>query len=217
MEGQAFQLVKEIYDINEIWKRLELSLGNVSLLLTNKFKEIKDNTPLWKIKNDEKLVQSVTKIENCMIELSSLAKKHKIEESLFHASNVSKIFSLIGEKRQYDVSRELLRGGKFSDKETWDEVIKYLESELQIKEMILLFEKSNALFYKENRKPLNELKSYNASEIKHGACENKPKCQICDEIDQIVTITSKGKQIINYFSCEKFVKMSPKERFSELK
>ena len=74
----------------------------------------------------------------------------------------------------------------------------------------------NALFDKENRKPLNELKSYNFSEIKHGACENKAKCQICEEIDQIVTITSKGKQIINYFSCEKFVKTSPKERFSEL-
>ena len=39
-QGQAFQLVKEIYDINDIWKRLELSFGNVSLLLTNKFKNI---------------------------------------------------------------------------------------------------------------------------------------------------------------------------------
>ena len=39
-----------------------------------------------------------------------VAKKHKIEESLFHASNVSKIFSLIGKKRQYDVTRTTQRG-----------------------------------------------------------------------------------------------------------
>ena len=45
-------------------------------------------------KGEEKLVQAITKVKNCMTELSSLANKHGIEASLFHTSNLSKIFQI---------------------------------------------------------------------------------------------------------------------------
>ena len=36
--------------------------------------------------------------------------------------------------------------------------------------------------------------------------------------DHVPTVTNRGNLlIINYFACDKFVKMSPKERFNELK
>ena len=75
LEGQALQIVKEINDIDKIWDRLKSSFGNVAFLLNNKLEEIEKGIPLWKIKSDEKVVQSITKIKNSMIELSSLAKK----------------------------------------------------------------------------------------------------------------------------------------------
>ena len=75
LEGQALQIVKEINHIDKIWDRLKSSFGNVAFLLNNKLEEIEKGIPLWKIKSDEKVVQSLTKIKNSMIELSSLAKK----------------------------------------------------------------------------------------------------------------------------------------------
>ena len=75
LEGQALQIVKEINDIDKIWDRLKSSFGNVAFLLNNKLEEIEKGIPLWKIKSDEKVAQSITKIKHSMIELSSLAKK----------------------------------------------------------------------------------------------------------------------------------------------
>ena len=64
------------------------------------------------------------------------------------------------------MTRELLKRNKSSDQETWEEIIKYLENELKIKEMILLFEKSNiSSHYKESRKTLTDGKSNNVKAI----------------------------------------------------
>ena len=99
LEGQAFEIVKEIDDIDKIWGRLKQSFGNVVILLSTKLKEIESGVPLWQIKSDAKLVQAITKIKNCMMDLSGLAAKHKIEASLFHHSNLAKIYSILGRKR----------------------------------------------------------------------------------------------------------------------
>ena len=42
-----------------------------------------------------KLVQAITKIKNCMMGLSGFAAKHKIEASLFHYSNLAKIYNVL--------------------------------------------------------------------------------------------------------------------------
>ena len=101
LEGQAFEIVKEIDDIDKIWGRLKQSFGNVVTLLSTKLKGIESGVPLRQIKS-EKLVQAITKIKNCMMDLSGLAAKHKIEASLFHRSNLAKIYSILGRKRQTD-------------------------------------------------------------------------------------------------------------------
>ena len=40
---------------------------------------------------------------------------------------------------------------------------------------------------------------------------------ICEKNDHVPTTTRKGNLIVNYFACDKFAKMSPKERFEILK
>ena len=100
--------MKEIHELDKIWERLKLSYGNVEILLTNKLGEMENSSPLWKIKDDEKLVQSITKLKNCLTDLKSMAKIHKIENSLFHTSNLAKIFQLIGRQRQSKITKKSL-------------------------------------------------------------------------------------------------------------
>ena len=214
LEGQALQIVKEIQDLDEIWDRLKLSFGNVNTLLANKIQDIEKSSPLWRVKSDEKLVQALTKIRNCMMELSSLAEKHNIQTSLFHTSNVAKIYFLIGRRRQAEIVKKLLDIAP-TDQEVWDVIIKFLDKELRVKEQILLLDKCHPGKFdgsvKKNNGGDSSNNTYNTSST------NNKKCVICEKTDHVPTITSWGNQIINYFACEKFVKMSTKERFEELK
>ena len=63
-----------------------------------KLKEIESGVPLWQIKS-EKVVQAIAKIKNCMMELNGLAAKHKIVGSLFHHSNLTKLYNILVRKR----------------------------------------------------------------------------------------------------------------------
>ena len=108
-------------------------------LLTNKLGEMENSSPLWKIKDDEKLVQSITKLKNCLTDLKSMAKIHKIENSLFHTSNLAKIFQLIGRLRQSKITKKFLKSS-LTDEQKWETIIHFLDEELKVKEQMLLFE-----------------------------------------------------------------------------
>ena len=43
------------------------------------------------------------------------------------------------------------------------------------------------------------------------------KCHFCDEYGHTRTNGPKGSLIVKYFSCEKFVKMTPRQQFKELR
>ena len=211
LEGQALKLVKEIDDLDKIWDRLKIAFGNVETLLSNKLREIEGGLPLWKIKTEEKIIQSIITIKNTMIELRSLAIKHNIEQNLFHTSNLARIYNLIGKKRQVAITKKLLDSGK-NDQEKWDEIIKFLDNELKLKEQLILFEKCNP---KEEITPKYREKV--PAKTSYTSDMTQKKCYICGKLDHIPTITNKGKIVINYFSCERFAKMNPKERHEELK
>ena len=95
LEGHALQIVREFTDLDEIWGRLKTSFGDVMILISNKMYDIERGVPLWKIRNDEKLIQSLLKLKNCMIDLRYLAIKLGIGTSLFHSSNLAKIYHII--------------------------------------------------------------------------------------------------------------------------
>ena len=70
------QLVKEIDNLDDIWERLKMSFGSVTILLSKELEEIEKGVP--KIRDDEKIIQAVMSIKNSMMELSSLANKSTI-------------------------------------------------------------------------------------------------------------------------------------------
>ena len=113
----------------------------MSTLLANKLGDIENQVPLGKIKNEEKLIQSITKIKNGMMELTYLAKKHNIEGCLFHTSNLAKVYNLIGRRRQTEITKLCISSGEMVAKYIWENIIQFLDEELKVKERILLFEK----------------------------------------------------------------------------
>ena len=195
LDGQALLLVKEIDDLDQIWDRLKISFGNVETLLRNKFWEIECGVPLWKIKSDEKIIQSIIKIKNTMIELRSLAKKHNIEQNLFHTSNLAKIYNILGKKKQVELIKKLLDSGK-NDEGKWEEIIKFLDKELNVKEQLLLFEKSNP---KEEMNPKVKLRDDVQTKTSYTAHMTTNKCHICEKSDLVPTITSKRKSYQLFF------------------
>ena len=213
LEGQALLLVKEISDLEEIWKRLEASFGNVNILLNKKLKIIEGSDPLWKMKSEEKVSYSMSKIINLMKELSSLASAHGVESTLYHSSNLAKIYALIGKKRQSDIVKKLLEADA-DDKVHWNEIIRYLDKELRVKEQVNLFNKSQSSGHEtsSSNKSSSNMNSYSAV-----ATGTEKKCVLCDKTDHVPTITNRGNKVINYFSCDLFVSKTPKQRFEMIK
>ena len=144
--------------------------------------------------------------------MGTLAKNHKIDDILYHPSNLVKIYELIGRKRQFKCMEQCL-GKEMSIKDEWIKIIGVLSFELKLKEKALLLDKT---------KPENEVHKGTTDDIKRKSyainetSSEAKKCAFCD-IGHVATITRKGKIIVNYFACPKFAKMNPQERLNKLK
>ena len=220
LEGQALQLVKEIDDLSKIWDRLKSAYGNVSTLLSNKLESLEKTTPLWKVKGDEKVVESIIKLKNVMMELSSLAEKHSVDHCLYHTSNLAKVYSVLGRERQLEFTKNLVgdnveSDSEKSDKEIWGELIKFLDKELKIKERLILLNVSAPKPDEGKGRGKNDDSTKHFSAVQ--VASNAKPCCLCGKSDHVPTITKKGHKIVCYHSCESFVKMTVKERFVLLK
>ena len=88
------------------------------------------------------------------------------------------------------------------EKKVWQEIMKYLEKEIQIKEKILLYEEiklKNPEIPRPQKGGRNN--AYNVDHLK------SKKCFICETNDHVPTLT-KGNLLINYFACDKFVNVT---------
>ena len=215
LEGQAYRLVKEIDDLDEIWERLKRSFGNVATLLCRKMKELESTEPLWKIKTDEKRIIALPKIINVMLELVSLAEKHDIESELYHISSLSKVFQQVGRDRQRKIMRKFdtCVSGKIDNKILWNNIVDFLKGEVQVLEQMALF---NTVPSDESLSRQKD-KSDNSGTAGYLMDSKSNICHFCGKDDHVPTISKKGNVFINYFSCEKFVKLSAKERFDSLR
>ena len=143
LDGQALKLVKEIDDMSDIWARLKSSFGNVSTLLSTKLDKIDASTPLWKLKGDGKVVEAIINVKNLMTELATMSAKHSVEHSLYHTSNIAKVYNVLGRNRQLEFTKSIVTEceSDIPEKELWEKLIDFLDKELRVKERILLFQK----------------------------------------------------------------------------
>ena len=216
LDGLALSLVKETQDLDEIWVQLKESFGCTMLLLQKKLSEVKKCGPLWKIKDKEKLIAALSVLLNGMTELKILAEKHDIKDQLYHHSYIGLIFDLIGNNRREKFVFKNV-DNKLKCEDQWMKLMEFLENEMKALKNIVLIEKSKQHQTKEEeRKPNKDNKSYHESYESNMDHQLKPVCSICGKEDHVASITKGGKVLVHYFSCEKFVKMTPRERFQEL-
>ena len=126
LEESALMLVKSMTDIEDIWKRLKGVYGDPKLLLKKKLSQIGNISQLWKIRDQEKLVDALSKIMNMMRELHQLVEQHNIKSKLYSGDGLERIYQMMGDSR---VTRWLstIYEVEYDDEQTWHHLIEFLE------------------------------------------------------------------------------------------
>ena len=104
----------------------------------------------------------------------------------------------------------------YDDHEQWIVLVELLEKHLKVQQQrMLIQEKSDG---KRNTKQNSDGRENGKNGAHFTNQTTEKKCYFCDETDDhIATAAPKGREIIQYFTCKKFVEMTPKERFQELR
>ena len=213
LENPALLLVKDVHDIDDIWKRLKSAYGDTKIMLSRKITELENLDELWKKKEPEKLGDGLIKLINLMRDLMTMAENHDIEVKLYHGDAINTIHSLMGQPRfrrwmsiVYD--EEIPDGAKH-----WDRLLMFLEKDLNIcqKEMILPAKAPK----NQPVKPQGGKKKPDGGH--HVEEEGNLLCSICGADDHVQTPGPSGIKLIQYYVCQKFVEMNCKERFITLK
>ena len=102
---------------------------------------------------------------------------------------------------------------EFTLKQKWQKIIDFLYKELRRKEEILMDERSK-LGKNEEKAEENKRKAFN---IANEPSLTVAKCVLCSETDHVINVTKKGKSVVTYFACLRFVEMQPRGRLNELK
>ena len=232
LEGQALTLVRNLEDLEEIWSRLKKAFGDTEVLLLNKLKVIEKMGPIWKIRDNQKTVQVLTKLLFAMQELQRLAEKHELENELYYGGGIQKVYNVLGRGYRDKFIRKI-HETKLTKKETLDNLMKFIAKEIAINEDICLLERSSQ---PENVSSNNfvprELKDPSSKDFTSGKkgtynsgvkIEDKARvrgqeneCVLCGKSDHIVTRDHFGRQVVQYFTCKKFTELAPKERFKLL-
>ena len=218
LEGQAFQVVKELTELNQIWERLKQSFGNVTTLLSKKLNDLERGEALSKIKDDEKFVISATRFKNCMDELTTLAEKHDLKNELYHMSTLTKIFHLIGKERQRKIMEHSHKTftGHIDNEQMWLNIVNHLNREIQVREQIIMFNGPSSNDSSKGKEKTEENLGSKGDSTFIGSSLSK-SCAICGEENHVPTVSDKGHVVVNYFACAKFAKASTKERFEILR
>ena len=221
LSGSALTLVEKETEYEKIWEKLVDSYGNVRYLLQNKLCELDKIGGLWKIKSDEKFLVALAKLTNSMKEISRLAKEHDIEGQLYEGGGLEKVLCLIGDGRHKRFREKNLN--LKSKKDEWVKLFDFLQHEYKVRERINFDNKNAQLMGIRQSKGDSSAEKKSPDEhssksgggiplINHTGKPSGQKCHICDMDDHVVIKTAKGKLIIPYYVCEKFVKMSMKSR-----
>ena len=209
LEGSALSLVKHENNIDEIWARLKSSFGDVKFLLSNKLSELNSFDKLYRLKDNAKIVDTMSKIINVMKDLMNLAEKPSIEPRLYHGDGINQIYKLLGGKRTTNWFQSCVDDIP-EGKQLWVKLLSYLERDLRIQQQKHLIN----LNEHQDRNPRQQT-SFHANQTNQR--NNSNVCFICNKTDHVATSGPNNTKLIQYFSCEKFVNMSPYERFRTLK
>ena len=139
--GQAYNLVSKIEDIHDIWKKLFEVYGNTKLLLHNKISSLGKFACLEKLKDDEKIANTITSLLNVMTDLAKLAKEYDLEGELYYGGGLQKATTIIGYTRERKFIKSIAKDNLKNDQK-WEKLVEYLKVEQKEREAFILNEKS---------------------------------------------------------------------------
>ena len=223
LSGAAQTLVASVEDIDIAWDKLTSAYGDMRLLLQNKIGGLEKIGSLDKVRGDEKLGNALAKILNAMTELSTLAMKYNLEYRLYVGGGLEKVLSLLGSEREkrfvkysLDKPKEPCKSDPAeqelcSEKTEWNTLYDFLEKERALREKYALLQKSKEAFG-----IVTQSDNRGAGKSSHTVNQGGLPCHICGQTNHVLSADHRGNKFVDYFSCKKFVEMSPKERFAEL-
>ena len=246
LENPALLLVKDVQDIEDIWKRLIDAYGGCKIMLQKKLSQIDGMERLSKLKDPEKIVHDLSKIINLMKDLMNLAKQHNIEEWLYHGNASEKLHWLLGEDRFRRWITQSCEMTFTSEEAKWLQLISFLEKEIKVCQHIMASsaktdsrrrdgDRDRSDRDRANDRDRNRDRDHNRNRDRNGERDRNSRdrensshhtgegdqlnqtCFICGETDHVATSGPRGTKLIQYFSCKKFIEMSCAERFEELK
>ena len=213
LENPALLLVKDVYDIDDIWSRLKSAYGDTKIMLSKKVAELQNLEDLWKKKDPEKLAEGLIKINNLMRDLMIMAENHSIEANLYHGDAINTIHSLMGQSR-FRRWMSIVCDNKIPDgAKHWDRLLQFLEKELKICQQEMIW--SAKASKKQPSKPQDGKRKPDSAA--HHASDEGMICSICGANDHAQTPGPSGIKLVQYYVCQKFVEMNCKERFTILK
>lgn len=136
LEGSALTLVKGLDTLSEIWARLKEAFGDSEVLLRKKLREVEDLGQVWKCRDKSKLVQILSKLIFVMTDLQDLAKKHSIENDLYHGGGTQQVYEVLGNVHRDKFIRKYA-GETLSKKEKWGKLIEFVRCESRVQEKIV--------------------------------------------------------------------------------
>ena len=218
MAGPAFILVEKIENVDEVWKKSTDAYGNIKMLLQAKMNNLDKLGNLSSVEGDEKLANALAKIINVMTELSTLALKHNLEYKLYVGGGLEKMYKLIGNDMERRFLRKTLEAMSstssssspgsedsasspgsevLAEKITWENLKRFLQKELALRETLVLNQKS-----KECLGVKGPPKDKKASAFLHGlfvATDSSSPCHICGKTDHVVSTDQNGKITLTTF------------------
>ncbi|XP_066924657.1 uncharacterized protein [Clytia hemisphaerica] len=220
LEGPALTLVKGVDDIDEIWRRLKSSYGDPKLLLSKKLSTLNKATRLWRNRDPEKQIETISSMLNFMRDAMNLSRKHQIENFLFYGKTLEDIYQLMDDARQTKWF-SFLEGKTLDQPDVREEIIKFLETELSIQQLKLLHcsqptsDTGKQTPGNGKQGPSGGGRSSHHTDYKNPIIQTK--CFICGATGHIQTNGPNNSKLLQYFSCPEFVQMKPSQRFNTLR
>ena len=225
LKGPAHSLVAKIDDIDTIWKKLTDSYGDTRTLLQNKLGTLKKFN-LDKVKDDEKISWTITKLLNVMSDLQKLAEDYNLKEDLYYGGGVHQILNLMGTDRERKFIKSISRGAQLGNPEKWSKIVEFLGNERSEREAYVLHDKSKKTHLEkssgggdekkkggEENAFLSKENAFTQTNQNRGDVPSQPKCHICGKSDgHVQTTDSNNKKVIEYVACKEFVDKNPSER-----
>ena len=99
----------------------------------------------------------------------------------------------------------------------WKRLIAFLEKNFSIQQQKIIINEGNKSKDQKQQDRPQRYTHYNSKSSVKSSSSNDLKCHICGKEDHVPTAGPGGIKLIQYFTCEQFVEMTPADRFQLLR